>query len=257
MGAPPIEVEFVDPEGNSARQISILENCLRQSVDALIVMPIDPRATHHILRRFKEAKVPVIVVGNEVADPELFDACVLGHHHQFGKEAGAFFADTMEGEGNLVEILGIAASPITRDRSTGFQEALAPHPRMQIVDTCCGDWLYAKAFDEFSSVLDHHPHLDGVFAHNDEMAAAALEVARQHGREDELLIVGIDALPSAIKLVNQGRQAATFLYPSPGKDAVHALQALLNGEPCMKRVLLKTWAYHSNSRIAAWKRRRS
>jgi len=256
-GAPAIEVEFADPRGSSSEQIAVLERCLEPRVDALILMPIDPPATFPVLRKLKRAGVPVIVVGNEVEDPALFDACVLGHHRQFGKEAGEFFASATDGEGDLVEIAGIAVSPITRDRSAGFKEALAPYPHLRIVDACHGNWLYEKALQEFPRLLDRHPRLDGVFAHNDEMAAAVLEVARGRGREEELLVVGIDALPSAIKLVNEGRQAATFLYPSPGKDAVYALQAILNGEPCMKQVLLKTWPYHSNTRIRAWKEQRA
>jgi ribose transport system substrate-binding protein len=256
-GTPPIEVTFGDPEGSSIEQIRILESCLRQPVDALIVMPIDPRAVRPILRKFKAAKVPVIVVGNDVGDPDLFDSCVLGHHRQFGREVGAFFVRTMGGEGDLVEIAGLAVSSITSDRSAGFQEVLAPHPRMRVVGACYGDWLYDKAFAEFSRLLDRHERLDGVFAHNDEMAAAALDAASEHHREEQLLVVGIDALPSAIKLVSTGRQAATFLYPSPGKDAVYVLLALLNGEPCLKRVFLHTWPYRSNARIREWQGRRA
>jgi ribose transport system substrate-binding protein len=256
-GGPPIEVEFADPNGDSAEQVSILEGYLERRVDALIVMPIDPPATSSTLRKFREAKVPVVVVGNEVDDPDLFDACVLGNHRQFGREVGDFFASTMAGEGDLIEITGVAVSPITRDRSAGFREALAPYPRIRVVDACQGDWLYERALQEFPRLLERHQKLDGVFAHNDEMAAAVLEVARRQGREDELLVVGIDALPSAIKRVNEGRQAATFLYPSPGKDAVYAVLALLGGEPCMKQVLLKTWPYHSITRIRGWLKHRA
>jgi ribose transport system substrate-binding protein len=255
-GAPTIEVECADPCGRPAEQIAILKRCLKQPVDALIVLPIDPLTVHPILRGFREAGIPVIVVGNVIEDPDLFNARILGDQRQFGREVGEFFAATMKGEGDLIEMAGIEVNAITRDRSAGFQEVLARYPRMRIVDTYYGDWLYEKAYREFPMLLNRHKQLDGVYAHNDEMAAAVLEVARQCGCEEDLLVVGIDAVPSAMKLVNEGRQAATFLNPSPGKDAVYALQALLNGEPCMKQVLLKTWAYQSNARIKEWQKRR-
>jgi ABC-type sugar transport system substrate-binding protein len=254
--APTIEVEFADPEGSSAEQLRILESCLQRPVDALIVLPIDPPAVGPVLRKFRAAKVPVIVMGNDVGDPDLFDACVLGRQHQFGKEVGEFFVRTMGGEGNLVEIGGQPVSPMTLERAAGFREALTPHPNMTIVQVCHGDWLYDKALKEFSRLLDRNEPFDGVFAHNDAMARAAIDAAGQHSREEELLIVGIDALPSAVRLVSQGRQAATFLNPSPGKDAVFLLLALLNGEPCLKQVLLNTWPFESSARIKAWQKRR-
>ena len=107
---PSIAVEFFDPEGSSVEQIRILESCSRQPVDALIVMPIDPVAARPVLRKFRDARAPVIVVETMSGTP-MYDACVLGNHLKFGREVGEFFVKAMGGEGDLVEIAGIARAP--------------------------------------------------------------------------------------------------------------------------------------------------
>jgi ribose transport system substrate-binding protein len=254
---PSINAEFFDPAGDSAEQVRILTDCLRRGPGALIVNPIDPIVVKVILEKYRTANIPVIVIGSDVGDPDLYRALIVGDNHQFGCEVGLFFLEAMGGSGDLVEILGPAAYPTSADRSRGFRETIAGHPRMRIIDMAVGDWTHQSALRDFTKVLSRQPRIDGVFAHNDEMAIAALEAAAQAGRESEMLIVGIDALPASIRLVSQGRLAATFLYPSPGKDAVYALQAVLNGEQCLKTIRLQTWPYKSNSRIDAWKRRRT
>jgi ribose transport system substrate-binding protein len=251
-----IKAEFVDSAGDPDEQVRILERFLLQGIDALIVNPIDVQLVRGPLRKYRAAQIPVIVIDGDVGEPDLYRALIVGNNHQFGREVGAFFVEVMGGAGDLVEILGPAASHLPKERSAGFRAALADHPRMRIIDSCVGDWTYDRALREFAQLLSRQKRIDGVFAHNDEMATAALDAAAQVGREDEMLVTGIDALPSSIRLVSQGRLAATFLYPSPGKDAVYALLAILNGEECVKTVRLQTWPYRSNGRIDTWQRAR-
>jgi ribose transport system substrate-binding protein len=248
-----IHAEYSDAGGDPAVQVRLLEEYLANGFDACIVAPIDAEQISPVLRRYQAANVPVIVIGSDIADEKLCQAVILGDHRQFGREVGTFLTTAMDGVGRLVEILGIVASSVTTDRSQGFRESLAEHPQMQIIDTCVGDWTYDRARREFAEVLSRHERIDAVFAHNDEMASAALDSAAAVGREEEMLVAGIDALPSSIRLVSQGRLAATFLYPSPGKNAVYALLAVLNHEQCLKRVLLHTWPFRSNSRVRAWR----
>ena len=253
---PEVRLEFADPKGDAAEQVRILDRFLAAKVDALILLPIDPLRTRAALRRYHQADIPVIVIDNDIGAPELYRSLILSDNRRIGQEAGELFAEVMGGSGYLVEIRGLIETPAAVDRSAGFREALASHPDLRIVDECIGSWLYERAVKEFSLVLARQPRIDGVFAQNDDMARGALDAAAQAGREKEMLVVGIDALPSAIRLVAEGRQAATFLNPSPGKDAVYALLAILEGEPCLPKTLLRTWPYQSNARIRAWQQAR-
>lgn len=64
------------------------------------------------------------------------------------------------------------------------------------------------------------------------MAMGAYLAARAKGRENEMKFIGIDGLPGldgGRQMVADGKLAATFVYPTGGKEAVDAAWQILNG----------------------------
>jgi ribose transport system substrate-binding protein len=259
LGArPSISVEFADPEGNADKQLRLLEGYLeeRQRVSAVILAPIDPQRTRPLLEKYRAADIPVVIVDTDVGDSALYRAIVLVDNRHIGRQVGEFYVEATGGVGDIVEIRGIKSTAASTARAAGFRQAIAGHPKLRIVEECAADWLYDRAQREFARILTRRNGIDGVFAHNDEMARGAYDAAVEAGREDEMLITGIDALPGVngvIRMVSQGRLAATFLNPSPGKHAAMAALAIIDGEPCLKKTLLKSSSFQSNKRIRAWR----
>jgi len=67
--------------------------------------------------------------------------------------------------------------------------------------------------------------------------------AKAAGRQDEMKFIGIDALPGpegGIQEVIQGRLAATFVYPTCGKEAIETAHKILLNQPVPRRITLKT-----------------
>ena len=65
--------------------------------------------------------------------------------------------------------------------------------------------------------------------------------ARAADREDEMLFVGIDALPhEGQQYVREGILDATFLYPTGGAEAIETALAILNGEDVPRTITLGT-----------------
>ncbi|KPK62365.1 MAG: hypothetical protein AMS21_07675, partial [Gemmatimonas sp. SG8_38_2] len=86
-----------------------------------------------------------------------------------------------------------------------------------------------------------NPVIDAVYAHNDPGAHGAWLAARAAGKEDEMLFVGIDALPhEGQQYVRQGILDATFLYPTGGAEAIDVALAILRGEDVPKHIVLGT-----------------
>ena len=223
-------------------------------VNGLVVAPIDTAAIRPVLLRYRERRIPVVVVDNDPGDPSIHDALVIADNHAIGVAAGEFLAEVTGGQGSLVEILGIPVTSAARDRSAGFREVVARHPQMQVVDSCTGDWLFDRGRDELARLLPRHARIDAVFAQNDEMARGALEAAAAAGRDEEMLIVGVDALPGAlgIRLVSQGGSPPPSSTRRFGREAILAHFALADGEPVLPRTLLKSSILKSNERIRAW-----
>jgi ribose transport system substrate-binding protein len=102
-------------------------------------------------------------------------------------------------------------------------------------------WLEPSARIEMESALARYPRIDLVYAHNDPGAHGAFLAARAINRENEMLFVGIDALPHEGQIyVQQGILAASFEYPTGGKEAIQTAIEILNGKSVPKEITLSS-----------------
>lgn len=255
---PEITLELADPAGDPVVQLRMVEAYLQAGVRALIVAPLDNDILKPVLREYLAAKIPVIMLDSDPGDPTLYRTLIIADNRQFGRKIGEFFCEVTGGTAQLVEIRGMPSTSGAQDRSEGFREAIAHRPGIRLLESVVGSWLYTRARDEFGRVLLRHPRIDGVFAQNDEMARGAWDAAHAAGREEEMLITGIDALRGerGLQLVLQGKLAATLINPPSGRAAADALLAVLRGEPCMQRTVLQTSMFRSKDRIKAWQEAR-
>jgi ribose transport system substrate-binding protein len=80
-----------------------------------------------------------------------------------------------------------------------------------------------------------------VYGHNDPEAYGAYLAAKDAGREKEMKILGIDALPDeGVTWVAKGQLTATFLYATPGAEGVRQGLKIVNGEKVEKKITLPT-----------------
>jgi ABC-type sugar transport system substrate-binding protein len=253
----PVTVQFRETSGSPATELQHLETFLDANVGALVLGPADVEGVSGALRKYRSRGIPVVVVGDELADPDLCRSTIIPDNHGFGRRMGEFFVEATGGRAELVEVCGFSTTAATRLRSEGFREAIADTPGVRVVEAASADWNRERARAEADRFLRDHPLLDGVFAHNDEMALGVWEAACDASREASLLVTGIDALKGrGLSWVMQGKLAATLVNPSPGRHAALNVLALLAGEPCMERTVLQTSIFRSNERIRAWQERR-
>jgi len=100
-------------------------------------------------------------------------------------------------------------------------------------------WLEPNARKEMESALARFDRIDLVYAHNDPGAHGAYLAAKAAGREKNMLFVGIDALPQEGQAyVKQGILAASFEYPTGGREAIENALRLLKGEKVEKEIVL-------------------
>ncbi len=102
-------------------------------------------------------------------------------------------------------------------------------------------WLEPDARKEMESALAVHKHIDLVYAHNDPGAHGAYLAAKAVGRDKEMLFIGIDGLPQEGQIyVRQGILAASFEYPTGGKEAIDTALRILKGEKVAKEITLRS-----------------
>ena len=153
-----------------------------------------------------------------------------------GRLAGQFIVDHLkkkygEPKGNVVAIRGLLGVEGEINRDRGAKEIFDKYPGIHIVADPVADWIQAKAKDRMTEVLRAQPHIDAVYGHNDPMAVGAYLAAKELGREQEMIFVGVDGLggpAGGIQKVIDGVLAATFVYPLCVDKAVEIGRRMLH-----------------------------
>ena len=102
-------------------------------------------------------------------------------------------------------------------------------------------WLEPNARKEMESALARFDKIDAVYAHNDPGAHGAYLAAKAAGREKDIKFIGIDALPQeGVMYVKQGILAASFEYPTGGKEAIETALDILKGKKVPKEITLSS-----------------
>ena len=116
-------------------------------------------------------------------------------------------------------------------RAKGFHSVVSKYPKLQVLNEDPADWSVTKTASIWETLLTKYPKIDAAFFHNDDMALAAYKVMQAKGRT-ETKIGGVDAMPPAIKAVQDGQMLATVRNPScriHGGAIVAGVQAVLQG----------------------------
>jgi len=201
-------------------------------VSALLINPTDAAAIVPSIQRANEAGIPVFTIDRAAEGGEVVSH-IASDNVAGGRMAAEFLCNALGGEGNVVELEGIAGTSAARDRGQGFNEYMSEEcPGVTIVARQTANFNRAEGLTVFENILTAEPDIDGVFAHNDEMILGAIEAAEAAGRAGEITFVGFDAIDDAVAAVRDGRLAATVAQQPAlmGELGVQTAVAYLNGE---------------------------
>ena len=213
-----------------AKQQSEIDNFLVQGVDAIVVCPTDTKGIAPAIEKANAANVPVFT-----ADIAAQGGKVVSHiasdNVAGGRLAAEYVAKAIGGKGDV----GIISQPELQsviDRESGFREGIARYPGIHIVAAINGAGVRDRALRAADDMFQAHPKLAAVFAINDETALGALSSAQTH-RLNDLVIVGYDAAPEALKSIVQGTQLKADVAQQPteiGHRTIEAIAAHFAGE---------------------------
>jgi ribose transport system substrate-binding protein len=236
---PEIRVIYKDAQNDALRQSAHVEEFVQSGVNLIIISPKEAAPlTRPVSEAYKKG-VPVIVLDRRVLGSDY--TCFIGaDNKKIGRAAGKWIAKLMSGKGKVVELKGLMTSTPGQDRHTGFREGIKGTP-IEVIFEADMKWLEPNARKEMESALARFDKIDLVYAHNDPGAHGAYLAAKAAGREKTMRFVGIDALPHEGQMyVHQGLLAASFEYPTGGKEAIETALAILNGKQVQKEITLSS-----------------
>jgi ribose transport system substrate-binding protein len=234
---PELRVTFKDAGNDTLKQRAHVEEFVSAGVDLIIISPKEAAPLTEPVAKAMDAGIPVIVLDRRVLGDKY--TCFIGADNvAIGRAAGEWIADTLNGEGRVVELKGLMTSTPGQDRHSGFRAGI-DNTDIEVIFEADMKWLEPDARKEMESALARFDDIDLVYAHNDPGAHGAYLATKAAGREHDILFVGIDALPhEGVMYVTQGILDATFQYPTGGAEAVATALQILRGEDAPREITL-------------------
>lgn len=230
-------------DGDVATQLDQILDLIQKKVDYLIVGPLDPQASVSGIKKAHEAGIPVIIIGNDIAEDGLdFVAAVrVPDDRELGKNSAELMVDALaESESKKIFVVeGLAGQPAVILR----WEAMAPifeEAGIEVLAQEPADWDMVKAIKVTEDMVTRFPDIDGVFSMDGSMTPGVVQVLEESGIE--VPVVGLGGTASELKLLTAGKIYGTACQ-SPGQnasDAMDAIEALVAGETIEKRVVVAT-----------------
>jgi len=241
-----LEVDLVvqspEREVDVEKQMQIVENLIQTGVAALCIAPASSKGILPALLRANAARIPIVVVDDEVdakaaAEAGVHTESYVGSDNvEGGRLAGRHVVAISGGRARVAVLEGTPGHETGDSRLFGFREAVAASPGVKIVVSQTANWERDQGFTVFQNMLQAHPEIDAVFACNDMMALGAVEAIAAAGKTGRIRVVGFDAVDDARKAITAGAMDASIAqFPSEmGRLAVESAVRLLKGETVPK-----------------------
>lgn len=229
-----VDVTWFDGELSATKQRAAIDNLASQQWDFVAIQAFGIGTLTQPVKKLIDAGVPVIDMDTLIAPLDTIDVhSFLAPDNEFmGAAVTQALVDAINGEGIMTMTQGALGHTGAQGRARGFESIVKKYPKIEVVDTTPGDWDVSKVARIWETLLTKYPKINAAFFHNDDMALAAYNVIKAHGRT-EILLGGVDAMPPALTAVTDGRMLATVRNPScriHGGAIVAGVSAVVAGE---------------------------
>ncbi|QBJ84037.1 Ribose import binding protein RbsB [Bacillus subtilis] len=228
-----MKVIIVDAQNDSSKQTSDVEDLIQQGVDALLINPTDSSAISTAVESANAVGVPVVTIDRS-AEQGKVETLVASDNVKGGEMAATFIADKLGKGAKVAELEGVPGASATRERGSGFHNIA--DQKLQVVTKQSADFDRTKGLTVMENLLQGHPDIQAVFAHNDEMALGALEAINSSGKD--ILVIGFDGNKDALASIEDGKLSATVAQQPEliGKLATEAADDILHGKKVQKTI---------------------
>ena len=220
------DVDFTafDSQRDVQKQIDHVNTFASQNFDAIIINLVEESNTEGIIKA--AGKIPVIFV-NRTPDPDYLvpgqTAYVGSNEEHSGGLQAQFLAEYFKYKEpktlRYVLFMGILGLPHTNMRTQSVKDGLeAAGFTLERIFEDTAEFDRAIAMAKMQQFLGTGRDFDVVIANNDEMALGAIEAMKVVGKTG-IPVVGIDATPSALDVIESGELTASVFQDATGQGA--------------------------------------
>lgn len=222
-----MDVNYVDAGGNSAEQVTQIENFIQQGVDAIIITAVDAQALVDVTARAQEADIKVVGY-TQVLDN--YDAQYLVDAYETGYANGTAAAEWINenyGDEEVVEwgLMDLPTFPEIIERAQGIEDAVSEiAPNAELVATAPA-LTAEEGVANAENFLQSHPDIKMIATIGGGGAVGGNEGIKSAGITDfdSVGLFGIDATEDEILNIIDGDPQKSSISLGGGKAHGRAL----------------------------------
>jgi ABC-type sugar transport system substrate-binding protein len=217
-----------DGQNSTPKQTADVEAAVIQGLNGIVISPSDVNAMAPAIATAIENGVPVVTIDRRVDGVEGILAHVGADNVKGGEAQGEWIKANFPDGARIVNLQGQPGASPAIDRNQGVHNALDGDDRYQFIVEQTANFARDQGLAVTESILaglDSPP--DVIVAANDDMALGAVEAVRAQGLQDQIAIIGFDALPEALAAVRDGSLAGT-VEQFPGGQSRQAMQIMVD-----------------------------
>jgi len=247
------KIVYTDAQEDTEKQITDVEEILKEGVDYLIFDPREYEASAAALQKAKDAKVPVIVVDRAVrGTPGVDYVTLIAPDFSWEAEQVANWLKRAKGgKAKIVEITGTLGSSAMIDRQKGFGQVVDSEPGMEIIASENGNFIRSEAQKAMEKIIQTKPgQFDTIFVHNDDMAIGVLQALKSAGimPGKDVMVIGIDGQKEAVQAIIDGEMACTVTCsPYYGPIVFDTIEKLIKGEFVEENIIMQNYIIDINN----------
>jgi ABC-type sugar transport system substrate-binding protein len=240
-----IDLRFSDAQQRQENQIAAIRSFIAQKVDVIAFSPMVESGWDTVLGEAKTAGIPVILTDRAIdsANTTLYRTLLGSDFVAEGKSAAEWLVREYRGRPgpvSIVELQGTTGSAPANDRRTGFAGVIAADPKFTIIASQSGNFTRAKGREVMESILKAKPHIDVLYAHNDDMALGAIGAIEAVGLKPgtDIKIVSVDAVHDGMQALADGKiNYIVECSPLLGPQLMQLVAQAARGETMLARIV--------------------
>ena len=251
------DLQFVDCDNDSEKQIESIRNFIQQQVDYIIIDPIVSTGWDTVLTEAEDAQIPVIVIDRTIDDSDKYTAWIGTEMKNEGLAAGSWLKAYTEAKGitdvNVLVISGTTGSSAQIGRSEGFDQYVESEGWNKL-DEQTGDFTQdggQKVMESYCK--SYQGKFNVVVCQNDNEAFGAIDAMKaagvSYGTDGDVIVMSFDACKAGLQMVLDGSINADFqCNPLQGPDCAKIVKSLANGEDVQKQTFMaEPWYSHDDT----------
>ena len=194
-----IEVITVDAKGDTATQVSQVQDLLTQGIDAFIYIPAGAAAAAVPTRLARAEGIPVINVDRE-PEGAPGDTVIYGENVMSSYQVCSSIIERAGGSGKMVIIHGQKGTTPEQQRYEGCRMAIDENPDVELVaQQWTQMWSPDEGFSIGQNMLQAHPDITMIFGQADGIAMGAAKAVEAAGLADQVVVGGYDGDVAALE----------------------------------------------------------